>query len=225
MSDALTRHAAPHHASNPARTRYGRGRNRLSRRRIAVLLLCCATLFAPILHAEPPAAASDDGLLARILERLATQTELWTDFEETRRSELLAVPIEQRGEMRYRAPDYLEQRVLHPQPTLWQIDGDLLRMEAEGRVHELPLADSPQAEALADALLGVLNGDPTRLERSWHPVARAEAGETWRLTLRPGNRHTARLGEVQVRGHDHRIISITITEPGGDVRELRMIAR
>jgi|GEM_PF-6473152 len=171
----------------------------------------------------PLAASATPENLDALLEQLAAQPALEHSFTEYRQSELTAGTTEQTGYMHYRAPDFLEQRIKSPHASVWRLDGNTLQLESGDEQRSMTLDDAPEARAMADALLGLLNGDRERLEQSWRTDF--QSGERgWRLQLQAQSRGAQRLGSVEFRGRGEQIRYIIFHERGGDTRELRLSA-
>lgn len=175
------------------------------------------------LHAAGTTAATDDQLAA-LLSGFAAIPTLETGFREERHSELLIGPLIQQGQLRYRAPDFLERRTEHPVPGSWRMEGSLLVVENGDQPRVQPMADVPEAEALADALLGLLNGEAERLARSWQPRMQRQANDRWTLELTPASEAARRLGTMRLTGTGTAVTQITTYEPDGSVRELQLAA-
>ena len=167
-----------------------------------------------------PASAAPESLDA-LLEQLAAQEVLEHSFTEYRLSELTTGTTEQTGYMLYRAPDFLEQRIEAPRISVWRLDGNTLELESGDEQRSMTLDDAPEAHAMADALLGLLNGDRERLEQSWHTDF--QSGERgWRLQLWADSRGARLLGSVEFRGQGEQLHYIIFHERGGDTRQLRL---
>ncbi|MDX5374423.1 MAG: hypothetical protein LPK43_01350 [Gammaproteobacteria bacterium] len=190
-------------------------------------LLRLSRLLLPLLLAGlgiPLHAAGTDDELATLLSGFAAIPALETGFREERHSELLIGPLIQQGRLRYRAPDFLERRTEHPVPGSWRMEGSLLVVESGDQLRVQPMDEVPEAGALADALLGLLNGEAERLARSWQPDMHGEAHARWVLELTPVTEAARRLGAMQVNGTGTVVRHITTFEPDGSVRELHLAA-
>ncbi|MDX5333791.1 MAG: hypothetical protein LPK58_07065 [Gammaproteobacteria bacterium] len=192
-----------------------KGLTRLSR---LLLPLVLAGLAIP-LHA-----AETDDQLATLLSGFAAIPTLETGFREERHSELLIGPLIQQGQLRYRAPDFLERRTQHPTPGIWRMEGGLLVVENGDQLRVQPMDEVPEAGALADALLGLLNGEAERLARSWQPRMQGQAADRWMLELAPATDAARRLGTMQLTGTGTAVMQITTFEPDGSVRKLYLDA-
>jgi outer membrane lipoprotein-sorting protein len=189
-------------------------------RRIAVALLLAACHL--------PGAAQEAFGLPALMQALAAVPAAEARFTEVRRLQLLRMPLEVQGTLRYVRPDTLERRVQSPYEETILIEGNRVSVDnpARGERRSYALASLPAAYALVESLRATLAGDLAGLERHYH-VKLAGAREAWILSLTPRDAGVAgMLPEVRLQGSAAHITRIEYDEAAGDrtvttLRELK----
>ncbi|MGF1527196.1 MAG: LolA-related protein [Candidatus Competibacterales bacterium] len=179
------------------------------RRGLALMALVSAAGLPPSAGADPTA--------GQLLAPLAEVAALEAQFRETKFLRLLTEPLELRGTLHYRAPDYLEKRVTDPYPSTSVVEGEWLTttQPGEGPRH-WSLEGYPALGALAESLRAIVGGDVARLERHYHLAARGDLG-AWTVTLTPRvEALTNLLATITVAGGEGRIHRVTVVEADGD---------
>ncbi len=175
-------------------------------------------LFAAII-----ALACADGAFAapaslqELMAGLAKARSVRASFTETKTMEILSEPLRSSGTLVYKAPHYLEKRVLAPQPSYYIVDGDQVTISGAGRQERrLVLFQFPALEAFIAALRGTLAGDLKTLKEYYDVEFTLEAGQ-WTLRLAPTN-DEMRLYVKQIRifGSGEKVRQIDTVETNGD---------
>lgn len=186
----------------------------LARRSLLTLpLLAWPTLAWPTL-------ASADGLrrLAALMARLASVPERRATFREQRRFAALTEPLQSRGRLLYRRPDYLEKVTDWPVPDRMVIDGRRLIITESGNdpPRVVDLGGQPELRTMVEGMRGPLAGDLDALQRIFQ-VEAAGALADWSLLLTPRDPGAARLlKQVRLHGADTWIHDIRLVQANGD---------
>ncbi|GAC1336747.1 MAG: hypothetical protein NVSMB18_00510 [Acetobacteraceae bacterium] len=151
------------------------------------------------------------------MTRLAAVPERRAVFREQRRFAALSEPLQSRGHLLYRRPDYLEKITDWPQPERLVVDGDrLILTEANEPPRVVPLGSQPELRTMIDGMRGPLAGDLAALRRGF-AVEAAGSLQDWTLTLTPLDPRAARLlRRIGVGGHDDMIRDIRLIQANGD---------
>lgn len=164
------------------------------------------------------ARAADD--IDRLMATLATHPGGTVRFVERRHLAILDAPLEARGEMTYRAPDWLERRTLTPRPERLLLDKDTLTLERDKRRMSMPVNQRPEVEAFVASVRSTLQGDRAALER-YYRLSLQRTPQRWTLTLRP---HEPRLrnivSRIDIAGTGALVDSIEYTQTDGDRTEM-----
>jgi outer membrane lipoprotein-sorting protein len=179
-------------------------------RRIAVALLLAAFRL--------PCAGDEAFGLPALMQALAAVPAAEARFTEVRRMQLLRVPLEVQGTLRYVRPDRLERRVESPYEETILIEGSRVSIDnpARGERRSYALASLPAAYAVVESLRATLAGDAAALERHYD-LKFAGGREAWTLSLTPRDPGVAgMLAEVRVQGSAAHIKRIEFDEAGGD---------
>lgn len=140
-------------------------------------------------------------------------------FTEIKTMALLKEPMHLSGTLSYRAPAFLEKRVLSPFEERYTVDGDSLTIENPGKgiKQTLSLASQPAIWAFVESIRAPLAGDIETLNR-FYKVSFGGSERNWLLALVPIEPDMARLVRfVRVRGSGDRIDRVEIEETGGDI--------
>jgi len=178
----------------------------------SMLLLVVALAVGPAARAQPA-----PGLDA-ILQGLARNALPVVPFVEQRHSALLRAPLESAGELRYRAPDFLQKDVRKPNPERYTIEGDRVTIQrgAGGAPHTLSLQSQPVLWAIVEGIRATLRGDAAGLRR-FYRVEVEGTGRAWTIALLPAG---VQMGEfvrvIRMRGSADRLEAMEIEEASGD---------
>jgi hypothetical protein len=175
---------------------------------ICISLLCIAPWSG--LPAAPQS-------LQQLMAALAQVQSVQSTFSETKTMELLSEPLQSTGKLVYRAPDYLEKRVLEPQPSYYVVDGnDITVGGAQHKERHLVLFQFPALEAFIAALRGTLAGDLKTL-KEYYDIGFESDADRWTLQLVPTNDEMLLyVKNIHIRGSGDRIEQIDTLESNND---------
>ncbi|MBL0917734.1 MAG: outer membrane lipoprotein carrier protein LolA [Hydrogenophaga sp.] len=162
--------------------------------------------------------AADD--IDRLMATLATNPGGTVRFVERRHMAILDAPLESRGEMTYRAPDYLERRTLTPRPERLLLDKDTLTLERDKRRMSMPVNQRPEVEAFVASVRSTLQGDRAALQR-YYSMQLQNTPKRWTLTLRPlESRLRNIVSRIDIAGSGAVVDTIEYTQADGDRTEM-----
>lgn len=196
-------------------------------RSFGYFLGCWLTLLSvqpfAALAATPP---SLDDLADALAKRGASTAE----YQQSRYLDMLDEPLESRGILRYRPPDYLVQEQTEPSHQTLTLDGGQMILQAEGRERRRALAEHPEGAAIATSLRGILNGRIDALREDYDVVFQAFSESQWGLKLLPRTDALAeRITRIVVRGRlEDGVATVerfTIQRHDGNVNVLRITHR
>jgi outer membrane lipoprotein-sorting protein len=155
--------------------------------------------------------------LQQLMAALAEVQSVQTTFSETKTMQLLNEPLQSSGKLVYRAPDYLEKRVLEPQPSYYVVNGDDVTVgSAQHKERHLVLFQFPALEAFIAALRGTLAGDLKTLKEYYEIGFESEA-DRWTLQLAPTNDEMQLyVKTILIHGRGDKIEKIDTLEPNND---------
>jgi hypothetical protein len=190
---------------------------RLCARTVAAL---AATLFSAA------ASANDAAALLAAMGKDSARGERRAAFVERKTSALLNVPLESRGTLVFRAPDYLEKLTTAPQRERVRIQGGTLTLEGapvrgQSTQRTVAVAEVPMLAPLIESLRATLAGDLPALLRYYEVALTRDGAKTWTLTLTP--RETAlreAIVRIVMRGADAQVRAVEIIEVSGDRTDL-----
>lgn len=142
-------------------------------------------------------------------------------YQETLESGLISTAISTSGILVYEAPDQIQR--ISDQDEGFLLDGDRMQLIAGGRVvDELVVSDIAPLEAMVGALRATFAGHLTALRTDYRLDYR-HADAHWTLDLRPRRSGLSTLfRRIGMVGDGASIRTITMEEPDGDLRTLRM---
>ena len=178
---------------------------------LRVFLLCQPLL---VLAADTAAPART---LEPLMETLAAVDTLDAAFTERKELTILREPLVSTGILRYRAPAYLQKKILQPQQENYEIRDDWLSIETpeEGR-RDFYLRGYPLLRAFVEPVRAILAGDLRTLRR-YYRVQLQEQAADWLLRLEPADKELATyVTAVVIRGQHDRLLSVETLETGGD---------
>jgi Outer membrane lipoprotein carrier protein LolA-like len=187
---------------------------------VALTLAAIAAAGAPRKSAPPPtptpAALQGSGDLDAVLAQLAMRKHGHVEFIEQKFIAALDRPIESSGEMRFDAPDHLEQRTLKPRAETLILDNGTLTVD-RGRTHRsMDMHAFPQVEPLVESIRATLAGDRAGLERIFH-LEFSGSMARWTLTLVPLESKVKQLvAHVKIDGVRDQLIKVEIRQTDGD---------
>jgi Outer membrane lipoprotein carrier protein LolA-like len=185
---------------------------------IALALAAGSAIGASKKSAPPPAplATQGTGDLDEVLAQLAMRKHGHVEFIEQKFIATLDRPIESSGELRFDAPDHLEQRTLKPRPETLILDSGTLTVD-RGKTHRsMDMHAFPQVEPLVESIRATLAGDRAALERLFHLEFTGSAAR-WTLTLVPLESKVKQLvAQVKIDGVHDQLIKVEIRQTDGD---------
>ncbi len=158
------------------------------------------------------------------MARLASVAERRAQFTEERRFAALSEPLESRGHLLYRRPDYLEKVTDWPTPERMVVDGHRLIISEAGNdpPRVVDLDSVPELRATMEGIRGPLAGDAQVLKR----VFDVQTGGTladWTLLLTPRDPAVGKfLRTVRLDGADTWIREVRTVQANGDEQWMRI---
>lgn len=178
-------------------------------------------LLALMLLPLTAARAADE--LERLMALLAAHPGGTVRFVERRHMAMLDAPLVSRGEMSYRAPDWLERRTLSPRPERLLLDKDTLTLERDQRRMSMPVSQRPEVEAFVASIRSTLQGDRAALERHYRVALQGQPEKRWTLTLEPLQvRLRGIVTQIVISGVGVAVDRIDYTQSDGDRTEMRL---
>jgi Outer membrane lipoprotein carrier protein LolA-like len=174
----------------------------------------------PAVVAKPPtvAAASPaaNGDLDEVMNLLALRKHGHVEFVEQRFLAVLNHPLESSGELRFDAPDHLEQRTLKPRAESLVLDAGTLTVD-RGHTHRVTdLHSYPQIEPFIESIRATLAGDRKALEHLFH-LEFFGGTARWTLTLVPLESKAKQLvAQVKIDGVRDQLLKVEIRQTDGD---------
>lgn len=186
---------------------------------VALAFAAITAAGAPKRSAPPvptPPALQGTGDLDEVLAQLAMRRHGRVEFIEQKFIAALDRPIESSGEMRFDAPDHLEQRTLKPRAETLILDNGTLTVD-RGRTHRsMDMHAFPQVEPLVESIRATLAGDRAGLERIFRLEFTGSLAR-WTLTLVPLESKVKQLvAQVKIDGVHDQLIKVEIRQTDGD---------
>ena len=183
------------------------------------LLLCVAAAPASAAKKPPPSPPlpmQDSGDLNEVLAQLALRKHGHVEFVEQKFISTLDRPLESSGELRFEAPDHLEQRTLKPRAETLVLDNGTLTVD-RGRTHRvMDMHEFPQVEPLVESIRATLAGDRAALERLFR-LEFTGGLSRWTLTLVPLESKVKQMvAQVKIDGVRDQLIKVEIRQTDGD---------
>jgi Outer membrane lipoprotein carrier protein LolA-like len=183
------------------------------------LLLCVAAAPASAAKKPPPSPPlpmQDSGDLNEVLAQLALRKHGHVEFVEQKFISTLDRPLESSGELRFDAPDHLEQRTLKPRAETLVLDNGTLTVD-RGRTHRvMDMHEFPQVEPLVESIRATLAGDRAALERLFR-LEFTGGISRWTLTLVPLESKVKQMvAQVKIDGVRDQLIKVEIRQTDGD---------
>ena len=160
-----------------------------------------------------PAHAATGGVFTQLMALLAARQQGAARFVARTYAPGLTRPLVSSGELRYHAPDHLEQRTLEPTPSELILDGEQLTVHRGGHTRRLDLRDYPDIAVYVDALRDTLGGRGAGLQRRF-VVRLTGTLAQWQLMLRP-RQGNSRVRRIRLTGTRADIHTIEILAPDG----------
>ena len=177
-------------------------------KRLRVLL--CTLLMAPLGSAV---SALD---LPELMKNLSAQKEGRARFVEQKTLSVLSTPIESRGELSFKAPDFLQKITTQPIQETLTVERDRLILSRGGKDQIIQLDAQPEMRAFIDSLRATLSGDLPTLKKSFLVKLSGPANK-WTLSLRPLSANLQRvLVEVSIQGRNSEILYVETSMLNGD---------
>jgi hypothetical protein len=166
--------------------------------------------------ASTPPVQQGSGDLDEVLALLAMRKHGQVEFIEQKFIAALERPIESSGELRFDAPDHLEQRTLKPRAETLVLDSGTLSVD-RGHTHRvMDMHAFPQVEPLVESIRATLAGDRGALEHLFH-LEFTGGMARWTLTLVPLESKVKQLvAQVKIDGVRDQLIKVEIRQTDGD---------
>lgn len=159
-----------------------------------------------------------DWNLQSLMSQLAVTESSSVRFTETKHLAVLKAPLELRGTLRFRRPDYLERRVEAPFEERFVVEGDRVTLERKvtGERHQLSLRSQPALWAFIESIRATLRGDLATLERFYRVDLHGEPN-SWTINLLPRDVEMGKLVSViRMSGTGGELRTIEVLEASGD---------
>ena len=142
-------------------------------------LLCTSILFAQ----EKVTADKVD--LDQLMLALSKVNSSNATFIETKTMKLLKKPLTLTGQLVYKAPDYLQKKIVSPTASTYTISGQQVKAEEFNKEsREFSLDESILLQALVESLRATLAGDLDTL-KDFYEVSVSGTTKSWALDLEP----------------------------------------
>jgi hypothetical protein len=162
------------------------------------------------------AAAADTSELDRLMALLAQRGHRTAHFEQEQYLAVLKRPAHSTGELRYDAPDHLEQRTLEPRAQSAVLDHGVLTLQIGTRERQLRLQDYPQLAPVLEGVLATLAGNRGALERLFRLEFQGDV-DHWRLLLLPLDAGlAASVLQIRLAGERDAILQVEVQQRNGD---------
>ena len=154
--------------------------------------------------------------LPELMKDLSAQKEGRARFVEQKTLSVLSTPIESRGELSFKSPDFLQKKTTQPIQETLTVERDRLILNRGGKEQIIQLEAQPEMRAFIDSLRATLSGDLPTLKKSFLVKLSGPANK-WTLSLRPLSANLQRiLVEVSIQGRNSEILFIETTMLNGD---------
>ena len=174
---------------------------------------CCAVLVTLLAGLASTATALD---LPELMKNLSAQKEGRARFVEQKTLSVLSVPIESRGELSFKSPDFLQKKTTQPIQETLTVERDRVVLNRGGKEQVIQLDAQPEMRAFIDSLRATLSGDLPTLKKSFLVKLSGQANK-WTLSLRPLSANLQRiLIEVSIQGRNSEILYIETLMLNGD---------
>ena len=162
------------------------------------------------------ASASSALDLPELMKNLSVQKEGRARFIEQKTLSVLSTPIESRGELSFKSPDFLQKKTTEPIKETLTVERDRVTLNRSGKEQVIQLEGQPEMRAFIDSLRATLSGDLPTLKKSFLVKLSGPANK-WTLSLRPLNANLQRiLVEVSIQGRNSEILFIETSMLNGD---------
>ena len=154
--------------------------------------------------------------LPELMKNLSVQKEGRARFVEQKTLSVLSTPIESRGELSFKAPDFLQKKTTQPIQETLTVERDRVILIRGGKEQVIQLDAQPEMRAFIDSLRATLSGDLPTLKKSFLVELSGPANK-WTLSLRPLSANLQRiLVEISIQGRNSEILFIETTMLNGD---------
>ena len=165
---------------------------------------------------SPPASAVSALDLPELMKNLSAQKEGRAHFVEQKTLSVLSTPIESRGELSFKSPDFLQKKTTQPIQETLTVERDRVILNQNGKEQVIQLEAQPEMRAFIDSLRATLSGDLPTLKKSFLVKLSGPASK-WTLSLRPLSANLQRiLVEVSIQGRNSEILFIETSMLNGD---------
>ena len=159
----------------------------------------------------------------QLMADLATVKSAVVTFTETKTLAVLKEPLTLTGQLSYKAPNYLQKKVLSPTPSTYTVTGSQVDVtEYNQPPKSFSLDDSSLLEALIVSMRATLAGDLARL-KLYYDVSLSGSMANWRLELIPSDHDVeVYIRQILIRGSHTHLQSIETIE-SNDNRTVMLI--
>lgn len=179
---------------------------------------CLPPLFGFLLCLSPVAGAAMD--MDELMDSMAAVQTFKAKFTETKHNVLLEHPIEVSGELIYRAPAYLEKRILSPYVEEQVIQGDEVLIRRDKQERSFSLHAVPELKIVVDSLRATLAGDASTLKSNFR-LFLSGTKEKWQLKFIPIHEELEEdLREIIIRGSGEVISEFDVSQTGGNLSHM-----
>ena len=149
---------------------------------IKAVLLSVLCSSAPFAEEKVASAKVDLDQLMLALSKVDTSN---ATFVETKTMKLLKTPLILTGQLVYKAPDYLQKKIVSPTASTYTISGQQVKAEEFNKEsREFSLDESMLLQALVESLRATLAGDLDTL-KDFYEVSVSGTIKSWALDLEP----------------------------------------
>lgn len=186
--------------------------------RIAIV---CVVL---LLGVGPSAFGKEVWTVSKLLNQIANHKGFIYNYTETKYMSFFQDPMQSKGILVFRNPDFLQKQVTHPSYDNFKIIGDKLIISRQDKPkREVLLSNYPELLALAESLRATLSGKQDTLKK-YYSVKLRGSRSSWQLTLTPTDIDLVEIIEfVEIRGKNEFLQQVTIKEVGGDKSVLKLL--
>ncbi len=165
------------------------------------------------------------GSLEELMADLAKVEERHARFVEKRTLGILDEVLITEGTLSYQAPDRLIRQDLLPDPAVYAIEGDQLRITIDGKEQVLSLDQEPMLAAMVTPFRAMFAGDEQALRTMFDPHY-AEDGDRWTVTLtpKPSSPSKAFLDRIEIVGKNAAVERMDVHERDGDLSSMTLSA-
>lgn len=182
-----------------------------------VKLRVYAWAFALFTFANLQNAHAENWTLQSLMSELSKVKSVQSTFNEAKSMSMLNEPLQSSGTLSYKAPDFVEKRVLSPQTSYYIVSGDQVTIgTAQNQERQIVLFQYPALEAFIAALRATLAGDLKTL-KEYYDVQFEGSRENWTMHLSPQDEEMQNfVKQIAMHGSGNRVKQVVTVEPNND---------